>query len=87
MLHKWGAPEGLPKIHRTLEGNGGVGNSLIFRYAFLNTDDVSSFLVPGATCNEEVDYCISNPCVNGNCSKIFNGYECICTEGFNGKLF
>jgi hypothetical protein len=44
----------------------------------------------GETCNpangscQTVDFCESNPCVNGNCTSSATGYTCSCFPGYSG---
>ena len=35
-------------------------------------------------CNEQIDECALNPCVNGTCHDKVNGFECECLPGFTG---
>jgi len=32
----------------------------------------------------DIDECRSNPCVNGDCNDLINGYECSCLPGWTG---
>ena len=38
----------------------------------------------GLLCNEQIDECALNPCVNGTCHDKVNGFECECLPGFTG---
>lgn len=33
----------------------------------------------------DVDECVSNPCINGDCANTPGGYQCKCHEGFSGS--
>ena len=33
----------------------------------------------------EINYCSPDPCSNGQCDNLQNGYLCICEEGYTGK--
>ena len=40
----------------------------------------------GKNCDESIDDCASNPCVNGGtCEDLVNDYACTCATGFSGK--
>ncbi|XP_078703010.1 von Willebrand factor D and EGF domain-containing protein-like isoform X1 [Branchiostoma floridae x Branchiostoma belcheri] len=39
----------------------------------------------GNVCETELDECQSNPCVNGTCIDLVNGYNCTCAEGYIGS--
>ena len=32
----------------------------------------------------EIDECSSGPCINGNCTDLFNSYSCLCDPGSDG---
>ena len=32
----------------------------------------------------DMDECLSNPCMHGNCTDIVNGYTCSCAPGYTG---
>lgn len=34
----------------------------------------------------DIDECLSNPCVHGDCLDEINGYTCLCYPGFQGTL-
>lgn len=38
----------------------------------------------GATCDENIDECAANPCINGDCIDGINNYSCECNEGWMG---
>ncbi|CAH1239237.1 VWDE [Branchiostoma lanceolatum] len=38
----------------------------------------------GQLCETEIDECQSNPCSNGTCVDLVNGYNCTCAEGYIG---
>jgi len=47
----------------------------------------ASIVFPGATCETDINECISNPCENnGTCEDQVNGFTCRCLPGFTGKL-
>ena len=52
-----------------------------------NINLVFLLLKTGVNCEENIDDCLNNPCLNnGKCVDKINGYECNCDEtGFNGK--
>ncbi|CAD5125972.1 DgyrCDS14153 [Dimorphilus gyrociliatus] len=39
----------------------------------------------GSFCDIKLDACVRNPCLNGNCSVVKEGFHCSCFEGFKGK--
>ena len=39
----------------------------------------------GNTCQKEINECHSNSCIHGNCTALFNEYNCSCLEGFTGQ--
>lgn len=40
----------------------------------------------GSHCEEDIDECFPNPCLNGGiCSDRINGFKCLCPIGFSGK--
>ena len=42
----------------------------------------------GTHCESNIDECLSNPCQNNaTCNDKTNGFECVCTPGFEGKLW
>ncbi|XP_004285134.2 protein crumbs homolog 1 isoform X1 [Orcinus orca] len=38
----------------------------------------------GAHCELDIDECLSNPCIHGNCSDRVAGYRCRCEPGYTG---
>nr|XP_023650447.1 protein crumbs homolog 1 [Paramormyrops kingsleyae] len=38
----------------------------------------------GKHCEVNTDWCLSSPCVHGNCSTLTLGYECVCEAGYTG---
>ena len=56
---------------------------------FLNGLYYRCLCLPGWTgknCDENIDDCASNPCVNGGtCEDLVNDYACTCATGFSGK--
>lgn len=38
----------------------------------------------GKYCTNNINECLSNPCVNGVCLDLINQYSCFCVSGFNG---
>lgn len=36
----------------------------------------------GKDCDIDIDECISNPCQNGNCTDLINGYSCQCFTNY-----
>lgn len=41
--------------------------------------------IQGALCDEDVDECLSAPCINGRCVNTANGYTCECPPGLRGE--
>lgn len=42
----------------------------------------------GNNCENQVDECASNPCMNGgSCTDLQNGFRCTCPQGTSGKQF
>lgn len=39
----------------------------------------------GDLCDEDVDECLSAPCINGKCTNTAGGYTCECPPGLRGK--
>ena len=39
----------------------------------------------GKRCETNINECINNPCVNGECKDEVNGYKCQCNSGFFGQ--
>lgn len=40
----------------------------------------------GMRCENDIDECSSSPCSNGGtCEDEINGYQCICTDRYEGK--
>lgn len=40
----------------------------------------------GKNCDEELDECVSAPCLNGaTCKDRLNGFDCTCPPGFTGN--
>jgi len=39
----------------------------------------------GTNCDDIIDLCMSNPCVNGGCRPFVNSYKCLCTPGWTGR--
>lgn len=39
----------------------------------------------GPRCEESANTCVSNPCINGNCSNQVGGFRCACDPGFTGE--
>ena len=49
---------------------------------------VRIFLFPGWTgsdCDESIDDCIDNRCVNGQCVDSHLNYTCLCARGYEGR--
>ena len=40
----------------------------------------------GSLCQHDIDDCLSNPCVHGQCLDMVDGWECDCDAGYNGEL-
>ena len=38
----------------------------------------------GMNCETNIDDCATNPCVNGTCTDLVDGYNCTCQAGFTG---
>ena len=38
----------------------------------------------GLNCETSIDDCASNPCNNGTCADLVNGYSCTCQAGYTG---
>lgn len=38
----------------------------------------------GKRCETDLDECESNPCVNGTCVDVINGFQCNCDNGYEG---
>lgn len=48
-------------------------------------DDYKCDCVPGymgRDCEQEIDECSPNPCINGNCTNLLNNYTCQCFDNF-----
>ncbi|KAI5614129.1 crumbs family member 2b isoform X1, partial [Silurus asotus] len=39
----------------------------------------------GENCQDDVDECISGPCINGACRNLPGEYQCQCAQGYRGK--
>ena len=39
----------------------------------------------GSVCQHDIDDCLSQPCVNGRCEDLVNGYMCYCQPGYDGQ--
>lgn len=35
----------------------------------------------GKYCNETINECVTNPCLNGNCTNLISGFRCDCEKG------
>lgn len=40
----------------------------------------------GSTCAQEINECLSNPCIHGECHDLLNRFECRCGIGYEGDL-
>lgn len=41
----------------------------------------------GKFCEEEIDFCVDEPCQNGaTCHRVIGGFECFCIAGYTGNL-
>lgn len=84
-----------------LDGWYGGGNCLKKRkYCVPRDDDGAHFkcdrvtgdivCLPGwknekVNCTEEINECLADPCVRGNCTDLINDFNCICPVGYTGK--
>ena len=41
----------------------------------------------GKNCGQDINECNSNPCVNGICEDVRNGYMCQCFPGYSGERY
>ena len=59
----------------------------MFSNVKLQVQMYSTDLIPGFSCNEDIDECESGPCMNGGiCSDALNGYTCTCLPGTTGNV-
>ena len=40
----------------------------------------------GELCDVDINECVDEPCVYGNCTNYEGGYGCFCYSGYTGKL-
>ncbi|XP_039618646.1 protein crumbs homolog 1-like isoform X1 [Polypterus senegalus] len=39
----------------------------------------------GQYCEDNIDDCLSNPCIHGTCNDLLDGYKCECSAGYAGQ--
>ena len=57
----------------------------VYLYFYIHTYNICmECVLAGHNCETNVDACVPNPCRNGECVDLIDGYRCICNLPFTG---